>query len=143
MWDSFQAAWDKLKSQGLIDEDELKGVSFPNYYRTMEEIKEGIDKQSNLRLISAEEKVVRCPYREQYVAGKSGMTPQEYAKAFVPTTRTWSHSTFKAGLKESRTNQEKEEILEKFWANYEELVAQAPEKHGMDYVHSYVVIEKV
>ena len=143
MWDSFQSAWEKLLSQGLIDDTELKGVSFPNYYRNMEEILEGVDKQPNLKLISAEEKVVRCPYREQYIAGSSGMTPQEYAKAFVPTTRTWSHSTFKAGLKESRTDEEKEAILEQFWANYEALVAEAPEKHGMDYVHSYVVVEKI
>lgn len=141
MWDSFQSSWDKLKEQGLIDEVERKGVSFPNYYRSTEEFLEGIEKRSDLRLISAEEKIVRCPYREQFVAEK--MTPLEYARAFVPTTRTWSHSTFKASLKECRTNEEKELILDQFWTNYEELVAQAPERHGMDYVHSYLVIQKV
>lgn len=59
------------------------------------------------------------------------------------TTRTWSHSTFKAALSDDRTDQEKEDILEQFWTNYEELVAEAPEEHGMDYVHSYLVIEKI
>ena len=103
----------------------------------------GIEKRSDLRLISAEEKVVRCPYREQFVEGKTSMTPQEYAKWMVPTTKTWSHSTFKAGLRDSRPDEEKEAILDQFWSNYEDLVAQAPEKHGMDYVHSYLVIEKM
>eukprot|EP00928_Gymnodinium_smaydae_P033327 TRINITY_DN23903_c0_g1_i1.p1 TRINITY_DN23903_c0_g1~~TRINITY_DN23903_c0_g1_i1.p1 ORF type:complete len:412 (-),score=44.68 TRINITY_DN23903_c0_g1_i1:87-1295(-) len=143
MWDSFQRAWDKLKEQGLIDEEERNGVSFPNYYRTTQEFLAGVEKRTDLRLISAAEKVVRCPYREQYVAGKSKMTPHEYAELFVPTTRTWSHSTFKAGLKSRHTDDAKERILEQFWSNYKDLVAEAPEKHGMDYVHSYLVIEKI
>ena len=33
--------------------------------------------------------------------------------------------------------------MEQFWNNYETLVAQAPTEHGMDYVHSYLVIEKI
>lgn len=143
MWDSFQSSWDQLQEQGLIDQDERLGVSFPNYYRTTKEFKAGIEKRSDLRLLSAEEKIVRCPYREQFVAGKTDMSPEEYAKWMVPTTKTWSHSTFKAGLKESRSDAEKEEILDQFWSNYEALVAKSPEKHGMDYVHSYLVLEKI
>jgi len=148
MWDSFQIAWNKLAG---ISEEERLGISFPSYYRTTDEFINGIDKCPDLRLISAEEKIVRCPYREQYIAQSTSddnknsktMTPIEYAKSFVPTTRTWSHSTFKAALSDDRTDQEKEDILEQFWTNYEELVAEAPEEHGMDYVHSYLVIEKI
>lgn len=61
----------------------------------------------------------------------------------IKTTRTWSHSTFKAALNNNRTDEEKEKILKQFWCNYEDLVAREPEKHGMDYVHSYLVIEKL
>jgi hypothetical protein len=142
IWDSFQASWDMLKDEGLIDDDERLGVSFPNYYRTTQEFLAGIDKRSDLRLISSEEKIVRCPYREQYVGGQTGMSAEEYARSMVPTTRTWSHATFKSGLKTIRSDEEKEAILEQFWTNYEKLVAKAPEKHGMDYVHSYLVLEK-
>ncbi|OEU19039.1 S-adenosyl-L-methionine-dependent methyltransferase [Fragilariopsis cylindrus CCMP1102] len=148
MWDSFQIAWNKLAG---ISEEERLGISFPSYYRTTDEFINGIDKCPDLRLISAEEKIVRCPYREQYIAQSTSddnknsktMTPGEYSKSFVPTTRTWSHSTFKAALSDDKTDQEKEDILEQFWTNYEELVAEAPEEHGMDYVHSYLVIEKI
>lgn len=144
MWDSFQKSWDTLKHQNLISEEERLGVSFPNYYRTTNEFKKGIDKCDGLRLISADERVVRCPYREQYVnGGKDDMSPQEYARGFVPTTRSWSHSTFKGALNNDRTEQEKEHVMARFWKNYEELVAEDPESHGMDYVHSYLVIEKV
>lgn len=43
MWDSFQSSWDQLKEQGLIEEEERLGVSFPNYYRTKEEFMEAFD----------------------------------------------------------------------------------------------------
>lgn len=143
MWDSFGHAWNKLAGEGVISEEEQSGVSFPNYYRTTEEFLSGIERCQDLKLVSAEEKIVRCPYREQYVKSDNKVSPAEYAKSFVPTTRTWSHSTFKAALSDKRTEEEKEKILEQFWSNYEELVAQSPETHGMDYVHSYLVVEKL
>merc|ERR1712157_580186 len=141
MWDSFQQAWNKLKEQNLIDEDERLGVSFPNYYRTKEEFLEGFEDIPDLRVISIEEKVVRCPYRELYVSGKSGKSAREYAEWFIPTTKTWSHSTFKSALKADR--EDKDKVLNQFWENYMELVEMNPELHGMDYVHAYIVFEKV
>ena len=144
MWDSFQEAWDMLKEQKLITEEERLGVSFPNYYRTKEEFLEGIEEDEDisdsLKVVSFEEKVVRCPYRELYVSGKSGKSPREYAEWFVPTTRTWSHSTFKSALQADRMD--KEEVMAQFWENYMALVEKNPCAHGMDYVHAYIVFEK-
>lgn len=147
MWDSFQASWDKLSKEGIIDEEERLGVSFPNYYRTKEEFLEGVEGDEEiarqLKVVSIEERVVRCPYRELYVSGKSGKSPREYAEWFVPTTKTWSHSTFKGALKSTRSDDEKENIMSQFWENYMSLVAKNPEAHGMDYAHAYIVLEKV
>jgi len=140
MWDSFQTAWNKLKTQGIIDEDERLGVSFPNYYRTKEEFLASIDDVPELKLISIEERIVRCPYRELYVRGDSGLSPREYAEWFVPTTKSWSHSTFRNALRSERDD--KEEVMNQFWENYMSIVEENPEKHGMDYVHSYLVLEK-
>jgi len=140
MWDSFQTAWDMLKEQNLINEEERLGISFPNYYRTKEEFLDCIDDIPELEVVSFQEKVVRCPYRELYTSGKSGKTAREYAEWFVPTTRTWSHSTFKSALKDDR--QDKEEVMAQFWENYMTLVEKNPESHGMDYSHAYIVFEK-
>jgi SAM-dependent methyltransferase len=147
MWDSFQTAWDQLKNdQQLIDEEERLGVSFPNYYRTREEFLSAIEEDdeisSMLKVVSIEEHVVRCPYRELYTSGQSGKTPREYAEWFVPTTKTWSHSTFKSALKSERSEEEKEAIMTQFWENYMSLVEKNPDVHGMDYVHAYIVFEK-
>jgi hypothetical protein len=142
MWDSFQEAWDKLKAQGYISETERLGVSFPSYYRTMEEFLEGIEEVGGFKVVSAEEKVVPCPYRQLYVGGKCDtMSPREYAEWFVPTTRTWSHSTFRDALEEERTD--KDEVMAQFWGNYMILVAKNPKEHGMDYVHAHIVLEKL
>ena len=143
MWDSFQQAWDQLKEQGHIDEEERLGVSFPSYYRTMDEFLAGIEEVGGYKVVSAEEKLVPCPYRELYVKGgkSDSMTPREYAEWFVPTTRTWSHSTFRDALKAER--QDKEDVMNIFWDNYMKLVEKNPKEHGMDYVHAYIVLEKL
>ncbi len=142
MWDSFQSCWDKLREDGLIDEEERLGVSFPSYYRTMDEFVLPVNDVDGLKVVSAEEKVVRCPYRELYVRGETGMSPREYAEWFVPTTKTWSHSTFRSALKDFRSEEEKDEVMDQFWENYVALVAENPEVHGMDYVHVHLVLEK-
>ena len=141
MWESFQSCWDRLAAEGLIDEEERLGVSFPNYYRTSEECEAPIrDSMEGLTVIDSMERVVRCPYREAWNTGNAeGRTPREQAQWFVPTTRTWSESIFKNALKSHR---DKEAIMEKFWSNYVDLVAEDPSQHGMDYVHTYLVIEK-
>lgn len=141
MWDSFQIAWDQLKEDGLIDKEERLGVSFPSYYRTMDEFLSGIKEVGGFKVVSAEEKLVPCPYRELYRAGKTNKSEREYAEWFVPTTRTWSHSTFRDALKEDR--HDKEEVMAAFWENYVRLVEKNPTEHGMDYVHAYLVLEKL
>jgi hypothetical protein len=147
MWDSFQSSWDQLKEQGLINEEERLGVSFPNYYRTKEEFMEAFEGDdelsSQLKIVSIDERVVRCPYRELYTSGRSGKSPREYAEWFTPTTKTWSHSTFKSGLGSERSEEDKENIMTQFWENYISMVEKKPDDHGMDYVHAYIVLEKV
>lgn len=142
MWDSFAHSWNKLHDQGLIDETELKGVSFPSYYRTSGEFLAGAEAVPGLKVVSCEEHVVPCPYRELWNAGQAtGIdTPKQYAEWFVPTTRTWSHSTFQSALHPDRPD--KVEVMNQFWQNYMDLVETDPDNHGMDYVHNYLVLEK-
>ena len=139
MWDSFVICWNKLAEEGLIDEEERLGVSFPSYYRSYQESVEGAEVIEGIKVVKCIEKIVRCPYREEWTSGKSNRTARQHAEWYVPTTRTWSESTFKQALKNDK---DEIKIMEKFWNNYIDLVAEEPEKHGMDYVHTYLVIEK-
>merc|ERR1711990_263813 len=142
MWDSFTKAWGRLKEEGLIDDTELKAISFPSYYRSSKEMTDGVEAVPGLKVVECQERVVRCPYREIWTSGNApGRSAREHAEWFVPTTKTWSNSTFKAALHADRAD--KEAVIDKFWANYVDLVAEAPEQHGMDYVHSYLTVEAV
>ena len=140
MWDSFKKSWTRLHYDGVIDGTELKAVSFPSYYRSKREMCNGVETVPGLRVIECVERVVRCPYREAWTSGKSGKTAREHAEWFVPTTKTWSNSTFKAALKADR--EDKDAVIERFWGNYVNLVEADPANHGMDYVHCYLVVEK-
>jgi hypothetical protein len=141
MWESFQSCWDRLAADGLIDEDERLAISFPNYYRSSEECEAGVRDIEGLKVVECVEKIVPCPYREAWNNGNvEGRTPRQQAEWYVPTTRTWSESIFKNALKPHRND--KDAIMEKFWSNYVDLVTQDPSIHGMDYVHTYLVIEK-
>mmetsp|Transcript_41952 Transcript_41952/g.47678 ORF Transcript_41952/g.47678 Transcript_41952/m.47678 type:complete len:428 (+) Transcript_41952:57-1340(+) len=145
MWDSFQTAWNLLSEKKLIDEDERTGVSFPSYYRTTDEFVSTItetDLNDELTILSVEERITPCPYRELYTKQKSSMSAREYAESFVPTTRTWSDSTFRNALRSDRTEDDKDLIINQFWENYISLVEQNPAEHGMDYAHTYLVLEK-
>ena len=68
---------------------------------------------------------------------------EKHAKWFVPTTRTWSNHTFYSSLSETRSEKERNEIVDLFFKRYEDLVAKAPEEHAMYYVHAYMNIQKV
>ena len=70
------------------------------------------------------------------------VSAQEHAARFVPTTRTWSNSTFVAGLGEGRSPAEKDALVQQMFELYEKRVAQDPANHAMDYVHSYLRMVK-
>ncbi|XP_068686578.1 uncharacterized protein [Montipora foliosa] len=139
--------WKELMHDGLISQEEFGKTTFVNYYRTVQEFKEPFEssespvRKAGLRLISIETKVVPCPYREKWL--KNGGDPKEHARWYVPTTRTWSNATFVSALSDSRTSEEKANIVEELFQRYEKEVAKRPEDHGMDYVHAYMVIEKI
>lgn len=137
MWDSFQQSWDRLAEEGLIDEEERLGISFPAYYRSSKECVDGVKSVPGLRVVDCVERIVACPYRQAWNDG--ARSAREHAEWYVPTTRTWSESTFKAALK---PHQNKKEVMEKFWSNYADIVEKDPSAHGMDYVHTYLVVEK-
>ncbi|XP_031555181.1 probable S-adenosylmethionine-dependent methyltransferase At5g38780 isoform X2 [Actinia tenebrosa] len=137
--------WKGFVSEGKITEEEFHHTTFVNYYRTLEEFKKPFETDSpvtkaGLKLVSMETRVVRCPYKQRWMTEKGD--PKEHAKRYVPTTRTWSNSTFLSGLSDSRSPEEKAKIVDEFFQRYEDEVAKHPEDHGMDYVHAYIVVKK-
>ncbi|MEC8484151.1 MAG: hypothetical protein VXY99_10045 [Pseudomonadota bacterium] len=63
--------------------------------------------------------------------------------AYPVRRRTWSNSTYMNGLCDSRTSEEKAELVDELFHRYVDKVAKDPSSHAMDYVHSYAIIERV
>lgn len=146
MFDNFNTNWQSFVDDGVISSEEYNAMTLPQYYNSVEEFSAPlVDKNSNaykagLRLVNIETAVVPCPFAEDF---KKHQDAKKFAKAFIPTIRSWNESTFLGALSEQRSVPERNEIIENYYLKYQEQAAATPEQHGMGYVHAYMTIEKL
>lgn len=146
MFDNFNQNWQQWLDQGVISAQEYQSMTLPQYYNTVEEFSAPLlDKnsevyRSGLRLVSIETAQVPCPFAADFSQHKDA---QKFAKAYIPTIRSWNESTFLGALSPKRSLEERKELIEAYYALYEDQVASQPAGHGMGYVHAYMTIEKV
>ena len=148
MFESFRRHWRALLDNGVISEREFISATFPQHYRTVEEFvrpfigKDCLANKIGLKLNNCFTKLTKCPYRFEYEKDKEKITSIEFAKAFIPTTRSWSETVFRTALRGRRIS-EIDTIVNLFYKNFEEEVANDPEGHAMDYVHVVMDIERI
>lgn len=146
MHERFGAHWRALHATGRIGKDEVARATFPQYYRSVAEFRAPFDdaagpvRRAGLVLEECFTVVTPCPYAERFAAGD--WTAAEFASAYVPTLRSWSESMFGAALDPARDAAERRDIVDRFYAAYEEEVAADPAGHGMDYVHCFMRVRK-
>ncbi|MGI9406452.1 MAG: SAM-dependent methyltransferase [Hyphomicrobiaceae bacterium] len=149
MFNTFDRLWKDMAAEGRITGMEYVNASFSQFYRTKEEFcaplldESGPVHAAGLRLISARTGVTACPYRAAFDAANGAMSAREFAVSYVPTLRSWSETVFANGLDETRSANERAALVDEFYQRYEDLVADNPDGHAMDYVHCYLEIEKV
>lgn len=147
MFDTFALLWQKLADEGVITHEEFAGTNFPQVYRTQEEFVAPFSGSSEpvfssgLRLERVESRVVRCPFERDYT--ENHKDSERFSREYIPTLRSWSEPTFTSGLSNTRSVAERTEIIDEFYRRYQKRVANNPEGHAMDYVHIYLVCEKV
>ena len=147
MFDEFNRHWRAMADEGRITGDEYRATNFPQVYRTVEQCTAPLNDASGpvraagLTLEHAETRVVRCPYADAWEKGEYA-TAADFAAAYIPTLRSWSEPVFVNGLSNERPAAEKAALVDEFYGRYEAAVAAAPEGHGMDYVHCYLICRK-
>ncbi|MFT5113128.1 MAG: hypothetical protein ACI8P9_002456 [Parasphingorhabdus sp.] len=145
MFDNFNNNWLAFLQQERISADEYKAMTLPQYYHTVGQFSAPLLDHSNpcyqagLRLDDIETRVVPCPFRVQYE--KDGDV-QSFADGLIPTVRSWNQSIFKAGLSNDRSEAERTQLIEDYYATYHQQVMDDPVGHGMDYVHAYMTISR-
>lgn len=148
MHHTFSELWQQVAGDAIH-----AATNFPNQYRPLEACAEpfaasgGAAHAAGLRLLEAETAIVACPFRQEWLDGTSPAAQRgdavAHAADFVPTTRTWSNSTFVTGATSSGVPQaEADAMVDEMFRRYEARVALAPEEHAMDYVHSYLHVTK-
>ena len=146
MHERFGAHWRDLHAAGLIGKDEVARATFPQYYRSVAEFRAPFDdaggavRRAGLVLEECFTVLTPCPYAARFAAGEG--TAAEFARAYVPTLRSWSESMFFGALDPARAEAERRAIIDRFYASYEAEVAADPAGHAMDYVHCFMRVRK-
>jgi len=146
MFDTFDLLWRRVVDEGKVTQAEYANTVFPQFYKTVDEYCAPLTDtaspvyRAGLRLESAETHVVRCPYAAQFE--KDGDV-ERFAVSYVPTLRTWSETVFFGSLDPSRPEEERRDVVERFYQSYVDLVRDDPAGHAMDYVHIYMVVAKI
>ncbi|XP_014679553.1 PREDICTED: uncharacterized protein LOC106819427 [Priapulus caudatus] len=142
----------ELVNRGVITKEEFQNMNHNAYYRTEEELEEpliNVDSpvyKLGLRLVSIEVKQVNCYFHDRWVeSGDNGdiADARAHAKSYVCTFRIWAHSDLLHGLSDSRSPEEKANILDAFFQSFEDAVAENPRDHGKDYIVAYVHMRKL
>ncbi|MEZ5649851.1 MAG: hypothetical protein R3E87_04815 [Burkholderiaceae bacterium] len=147
MFDTFNELWTQLRDEGRISADEYRKTNFPQHYRTVAEFTAPLKDetspvfQAGLRLVHAETRVVRCPFEQDFT--ENHRDAERFAREYLPTLRSWSEATFVNGLDPARAPEDKAAIVDEFYGRYQNRVARSPQGHAMDYVHCYLVCEKL
>jgi hypothetical protein len=145
MFGSFARHWRDLVRAGRINETEYVSATFQQFYKTPDEFAAPFRDPASavscagLKLESIFTMVTPCPYAAEF---KRHGDARAFAKAYVPTLRSWSETVFAGALDPSRPAAERAGIIDDFYGFYEAAVAAAPEGHRMDYVHCVTEIAK-
>ena len=139
---TFAKHWRGIDALG---DEEQRRATFPQHYRTQAEFRAPFDdpdspvSRAGLVLEQCFTRITPCPYATAFRAGQSAA---DFARAYLPTLRSWSESMFLGALDPGRPLPARAALMDRFYAAYEADVAASPEGHGMDYVHCFMVIAK-
>jgi len=147
LFDNYNTIWSQMRDQLLITDGEYRNTAFQQFYKSIEDTLRPFSDESSevyrsgLVLESQLTHTVSCPFRLSYEQGS--LSKSAFASQFINTHRSWTETTFRAGLLESRSASEKQMILDELYRRFEEKVLETPQGHGKDLVHLYLVAKKL
>ena len=146
MFGNFAENWKDFFEQGRINLNEYQRMTLPQYYNTVEEFSARLQDPNNpvyragLRLKQIETHITSCPFAESFRVHKDAL---RFAEEYIPTIRSWNESIFFGALENDRTVEERNQIIKDYYQMYQDQVQSSPDMHRMDYVHAFIVAEKI
>lgn len=144
LFDTYNELWVGMRNDGVITAGEYEATAFQQFYKSVGETLAPLQQeaspvyQSGLVLEQHETALVRCPFQRAF---QQGMDARTFAHQFVNTHRSWTETTFRAGLKH-RSKADADGILNELYRRYAQTVEAEPEQHAKDLVHLYMVAVK-
>ena len=145
MFDTFARHWRDLAKAGRISGDEYRDGTLQQFYRSVDDFAGPLldpasaIRKAGLRLDHISTRVTACPYATAF---RTHGDAARFARAYIPTLRSWTESTFFSALDPSRSQDDRQAIVDSFYAAYQADVTASPGGHGMDYVHCFMVLTK-
>ena len=145
MFSSFARHWRDLWRLGALSDAEYQAGTLQQFYRTATDFAAPFAepaspaRQAGLQLDHLSTRITPCPYAAAF---RTHRDPEAFARAYIPTLRSWTESTFFGALDPARPMADRQALIDRFYAAYQASVASAPDGHGMDYVHCFMVITK-
>ena len=146
MFGNFAQNWKDFFERGRINFNEYQRMTLPQYYNTVEEFSNPLQDPENkvyragLRLKQIDTHITPCPFAESFKEHKDA---KRFAEEYIPTIRSWNESIFFGALDNDRKLEERSQIIKDFYQMYNDQVQLSPDTHRMDYVHAFIVAEKV
>ena len=146
MFGNFSQNWKDFYEQGRINLNEYQRMTLPQYYNTVEEFSIPLQDPNNkvyragLRLKQIETHIPPCPFAESF---KEHKDTRRFAEEYIPTIRSWNESIFFGALDNDRKIEERNQIIKDYYQMYNDQVQLSPDLHRMDYVHAFIVAEKI
>ena len=146
MFENFSQNWNEFFELGRINLNEYQRMTLPQYYNTVEEFSAPLMNPENkvyragLRLKHIDTHITPCPFAESF---KGHNEARRFAEEYIPTIRSWNESIFFGALDNDRKPEERNQIIKDYYQMYQDQVQSSPEVHRMDYVHAFIVVEKI
>ena len=135
LFDVLNELWKGMALDGDITMDEYENTNFPQYYRKKDEFADFF-LSGPLNLISSTTVTTNCPYRAKFDMGNTD--PRQFSNDLAGTVSSWSTGVFIGALNNSRSATEKQQIVDKLFDKFKNLVQYHPTRYSMDYVHQVI-----
>jgi len=139
MFDYMQDTFAETLRAHDIPEKVLQDTNVQNFYKRAEDFEEALNRKS----LSDEFKIVEhriehtpCPYRAEFDNNKK---TEQFADGLMKTIRSWSRHTF---LKALDMHGYDLAIADRFYDRLRAKIAESPTQYSMDYIHSFLQLEK-
>lgn len=146
IFDTLANCWRTLAASNVITGDEYQAATLQQYYRTKNELVAPFEdptspvSRAGLRLEHVMTVFTDCPFAAKF---REHGDPVAYARAYVPSIRAWSESTFASALDRRRSEAERTNIVDQLYRAYEADVIARPGAHRSDRAHCIQTIAKI